>query len=109
MKNWGWMLCFLLGPVNTMLAQKHDSLIEIEVIDYQIELAQGFKQEKIKISGALNSTQNLGEALRELSPIFVRSYGSNGIATLSLRGSSSNHSRVTWNNIDISSPNLGLV
>jgi vitamin B12 transporter len=109
MKNWGWILCFLLGPVNTMLAQKHDSLIEIEVIDYQIELAQGFKQEKIKISGALNSTQNLGEALRELSPIFVRSYGSNGIATLSLRGSSSNHSRVTWNNIDISSPNLGLV
>ncbi len=109
MKKWGWILGFLLAVSNTIWGQKHDSLLEVEVLDYQLELAPGFKQESLKVSEDLNSTQNLGEALRELSPIFVRSYGSNGIATLSLRGTSSNHTRVTWNNIDISSPNLGLV
>ena len=109
MKKWGWILGVLLAVSNTIWGQKHDSLLEVEVLDYQLELAPGFKQESLKVSEDLNSTQNLGEALRELSPIFVRSYGSNGIATLSLRGTSSNHTRVTWNNIDISSPNLGLV
>jgi vitamin B12 transporter len=109
MKNWGWILGILLAVPSTFWGQKHDSLLEVEVLDYQIELAPGFKQESLKVSEDLNSTQNLGEALRELSPIFVRSYGSNGIATLSLRGTSSSHTRVTWNNIDISSPNLGLV
>ncbi len=109
MKIWTRIFCFIIASHATAWAQKHDSLAEIEVLDYQLELAEGFKQEQIKIRADINSNQNLGEALRELSPIFVRSYGSNGIATLSLRGTSSNHTRVTWNNIDISSPNLGLV
>jgi len=52
---------------------------------------------------------NLAEALKQNTELFVRSYGSNGIATLSVRGTSSNHNKVYWNGLDISPPNLALM
>lgn len=51
---------------------------------------------------------HLGQLLQERTPVFVKGYGSNGIATASLRGTGSSHTKVYWNQLDLGSPSLGL-
>lgn len=68
---------------------------------------------KITVLGgdSLNDFQsfNLAEALKQGSPLFVKSYGANGIGSLNLRGTGASHTKVYWNGIDISPPGLGLM
>ena len=90
-------------------AQPVDTLREAPVVDYRIEAPRSFKETTLR-ADSLNSVTalNLGEALRQTTGIFVKGYGSGGIATLSLRGTGANHTKVYWNNLDVSSPSLGL-
>lgn len=46
-------------------------------------------------------TQTLGELLSENSLIYVKSLGQGGLSTSSFRGTSSNHTQVNWNGINI--------
>ena len=84
-------------------------LREVPVVDYEIQADKSFKEERMPADSlVLSSRQNLGEALRQSTGIFVKSYGGNGVATLSLRGTGASHTKVYWNNLDISSPSLAL-
>lgn len=51
--------------------------------------------------------KDLGSLLSLSSPVFVKAYGQGGISTASFRGSSAQHTSVSWNGIQLNSPMLG--
>lgn len=55
----------------------------------------------------LNITKNLSDILSENSVMYIKSMGQGGVALASFRGTSSNHTQVTWNDINISTTNFG--
>ncbi len=52
---------------------------------------------------------DLSSLLSENSPVFIKSYGKGSLATASFRGTSASHTKVSWNNISLNSPMLGMV
>src|ERR1044072_8579333 len=52
--------------------------------------------------------QNIGTLLAQQVPVFVKSYGFNGLATLSFRGASAAQSQVYWNGIPLQNAALGI-
>jgi len=52
--------------------------------------------------------QNLANLLSQQEPVFVKSYGFNGLATLNFRGSSAAQSAVLWNGVPIQNAALGI-
>jgi len=56
-----------------------------------------------------NITNSLAEVLSQNSTIFIKSYGRATLSTASFRGTAPSHTQVTWNDIKINSPMLGMV
>jgi iron complex outermembrane receptor protein len=54
-----------------------------------------------------NANNSLADILRSGSPLFVKTYGPGGIATVSLRGAGASHTVVTWNGVSLNSPMAG--
>jgi iron complex outermembrane receptor protein len=52
--------------------------------------------------------RSLNHLLAEQSPVFVKQYGVNSMATIGFRGASAAQSAVLWNGIPISSPAMGV-
>lgn len=52
-------------------------------------------------------TFSIADMLSKSSPAFIKSYGRGTMATVSFRGTSSSHTRVTWNGMRINSPLFG--
>ena len=52
-------------------------------------------------------TTNLAELLSANTPVFIKSYGRGSSATASFRGTSANHTRLTWNGMALNSPMRG--
>ncbi len=50
---------------------------------------------------------DLGELLRNESPIFIKSYGLGSLATTSFRGGSASHTAILWNGFNLGSPMNG--
>lgn len=50
---------------------------------------------------------SLSELISDNSTIYIKSQGRGAMATASFRGTSSNHTQVSWNGISINSPTLG--
>ena len=55
------------------------------------------------------SNENLSELLSENSSIFIKYQGKGALATASFRGTNASHTKVSWNNINLNSPLLGMV
>jgi len=55
-----------------------------------------------------NSLSSLSEILLSQSPIFIKTYGSGSLATLSFRGTTANHTGIFWNGFSIEPPNIGM-
>lgn len=122
----GWVLLVGLFLCGTISGQISDSLAkEIALIDsnkihhfrsvdifayYLFGPNRNYKTTWIG-RDSINDYQsfNLAEALKQGSPLFVKSYGANGIGSLNLRGTGASHTKVYWNGIDISPPGLGLM
>lgn len=51
--------------------------------------------------------QNINDLLQFNTPIVFRNYGPGQLSTVSFRGTSSNHTAVLWNGVNINSPSLG--
>lgn len=84
-------------------------LDEAQVTEFLVKADNTFKEERISADSlAQIGRLTLGEALRDYTGIFVKSYGGNGVATLSFRGTGASHTKVFWNNLDVGSPMLGL-
>lgn len=52
--------------------------------------------------------QSVANLLSQQVPVFIKSYGFNGVATLNFRGSSSAQSQVLWNGVPLQNAALGL-
>ncbi len=52
--------------------------------------------------------QNIANLLSQQEPVFIKSYGFNGLATLNFRGSSAAQSEVLWNGVPIQNAALGI-
>lgn len=92
------------------IAQKDTiHLNEIEVKEFRLKANSSFKEDLIKTDSITKKGRyTLAEALRENTGIFVKSYGGNGIATLSFRGTGASQTKLYWNDLDMGSPMLGL-
>ena len=54
-------------------------------------------------------TISLSQLLIQHSPVFIKTYGPGGTATASFRGTTSSHTLVLWNGLQLNSPSLGEV
>lgn len=50
---------------------------------------------------------SLADLLAQSAPVFIKSYGRGGPATVSMRGSSASHTEVLWNGFSLNSPMMG--
>lgn len=100
---------FLLAFSQKAQTDTSQHLEEITISEsHWIEASENHYKVSLKDTINENLALNLAEQLKQGSPIFVKSYGSNGIATLNLRGTGSGHTKVYWNGLDISPAGLGL-
>ena len=53
-------------------------------------------------------SQNSSEQLSLLMPVYIKNYGNNMSAGISMRGTGSEHTAVNWNGININNPMLGV-
>ena len=104
-------LLYLLILFSLPLFGQYDTIKIKEVVISRKQIASenpGFKKTVID-SGLLLKYSNFSfsELLSGCSPLFIKSYGSGGTATVSFRGTGASHTQVAWNGININSPMLG--
>lgn len=112
-----WLICFLPGFVqaqtltDTLQEQKVKAQRERKISndDKVNRFAPG--QKVIAIDSAtkqLYEQQSLAQLLSRQVPVFVKSYGFNGLSTLNFRGSSAAQSQVYWNGVPLQNAALGI-
>ena len=103
-------LCFSFVSFATddiVLRGKH--LPEVEVIGKRPLKEIGTTQTKMDSTVLKeNIALSVADVLTFNSPIFVKSYGRATLSTVSFRGTSASHTQVTWNDMKISNPMLGM-
>jgi iron complex outermembrane receptor protein len=68
----------------------------------------GFKIMHLDSSVIRNYSQNtLADLISENSAIYIKSYGSGGLATASFRGTGAGHTQIAWNGINLNNPMIG--
>jgi len=70
----------------------------------------GMKQTDVDSTVLLDKRSlSLSDLLSENTSVFIRNHGRGALATASFRGTSSSHTQVNWNGININSPMAGMV
>ncbi|HAS43220.1 MAG TPA: hypothetical protein DCS93_22260 [Microscillaceae bacterium] len=108
----GWLFLFLVIP--NVQAQQ-DTTIGGEVLKevriYGIPLEKYATGSKvIALDSALLATSNattLARVLQQQSPIYIKAYGNEMLATASFRGTGAGHTAVLWNGLNINSLTAG--
>ncbi len=92
-----------------LFAQVDTSLVfdEVLIVGSSLDFAEGKQEEQIESKELIK--QEFPDLLNQRSGIHIRSYGLGSLATGSLRGGSSGHTLVLWNNVPLQSPLLGLL
>jgi vitamin B12 transporter len=107
------LFLFFIFFVLKVSAHMNDSIYPISGVEIKADkisiFSAGLKMEKID-STTLSIRQgvSLATLLSEQTPVFLRSYGSGGISTLTLRGTNSSQSGIFWNGINLNQPNMGM-
>jgi vitamin B12 transporter len=112
-------LSMMFSPINCVIAQSvKDSLLhEINVTGKQStssdtrvnDFSPGQKIKAIDTATLQQyQLQSMANLLSQQVSVFVKSYGFNGLATLSFRGSSAAQSQVLWNGVPIQNTALGV-
>lgn len=102
-------ICFVLN----VSAQVNDSIHTISGVEVKANrisiFSAGLKIEKIdSTSLSIRQGASIATLLSEQYPVFIRSYGPGGVATLLIRGTNSSQSGIFWNGINLSQPNMGM-
>jgi vitamin B12 transporter len=113
---WSGLLCGLLLLAPDLHAQWQDTLKEVSISDHKDTsgdvrrlFAAGQQVQKIDaIYKTMYQSQSIATLLSQQTPVFVKSYGINGMATMSFRGASAAQSAVLWNGVPILNPALGV-
>lgn len=83
--------------------------VENSTNDHRKDFTAG--QQKVEIDSTIllfYQHQSMSKVIEDQSTAFIKSYGINGISTMSIRGASAAQSAVFWNGIPISNPSSGL-
>lgn len=109
------LACYGSLTSETYAQSLQDTLHEVQVSDRaQVQDARaGFTagQQVQTISSVYKEVyqvQSLAGLLSQQTPVFIKSYGVNSMATLSFRGASAAQSAVLWNGVPILNPALGV-
>ena len=51
---------------------------------------------------------SVADVLRQLSPVYIKNYGVSNLASVSVRGTTSNQTALVWNGIQINTPSNGI-
>ncbi|MBL4593782.1 MAG: TonB-dependent receptor plug domain-containing protein [Flavobacteriales bacterium] len=95
-----WQTSFSQGAKDTI------NIESVEIVAKKIPAA--YKTTKLDSSSISESTK-LSDLLQEHSPIFIKTYGSGSLATVSFRGTGASHTSVLWNDISLNSPMNGQI
>ena len=99
------ILIFVISTLWYKASCQSDTLLlpEIEVIEPPSFTNVPGQAKRIftELEGLQSKSVGLGEILNMQSNVFVKSYGSSGISTLSVRGSGASHTGIVWNGFDI--------
>lgn len=108
----GLILLFFLHAVVSASGQRKDSVLLPEAVVIGIPEAIFLKGSTVHaMDSAVRRnflSHHLGDALPAEFPIYFRSYGNGMLSTISLRGTSPEHTAVLWNGININNFSLGL-
>lgn len=106
------VLFMLLLHVNLLLGQIYEDSVQLEEVRiYGMPLKEytaGSKVEHIDSTALkLYASNNMAELLSQRSPLYFKIYGAGMTSTVAFRGTSSSHTAVLWNGININSISLG--
>lgn len=92
-------------------AQARDSVLQLREVQFEAQSkkdAQGLKQVHIdSVYLRENASFNLADLMAKQN-IYIKTYDA-GLATVSMRGTSTSHTKMYWNDMPLNSPMLGLV
>ena len=102
-------LFFWMFATATIAQDSYDTSVllqEISINSYRFEqFSEGSKQQKIDSSSKANHVAStVAEALNSLTTLYLKSYGISGNTSISLRGTSSAHTAILWNGINLQDP-----
>lgn len=114
-KSWVFLLLILFSVQTSFAQNLKDTIYQIPTVSVSSEML--FKKHSagmqvVKIDSATiqeNIGNDLGGMLSENSQVFIKSNGRGAFSTASFRGTSSNHTQVTWNGMPLNSPLIGMV
>lgn len=52
---------------------------------------------------------DISSLLSENTSVFIKSYGKSSLSTASFKGTNASHTKLTWNNVELNSPLMGIV
>ena len=109
-----FLILSILFTLNfTSLAQNDTILLDyVEISASAINNKVQEKAMERKIDTAIikkMQTVSLSQLLIQHSPVFIKTYGPGGTASASFRGTTSSHTLVLWNGLQLNSPSLGEV
>lgn len=102
-------LFFCLLATASIAQNSYDTSVllhEISINSYRFEhFSEGSKHQKIDSSSKANHVAStVAEALNSLTTLYLKSYGISGNTSISLRGTSSAHTAILWNGINLQDP-----
>jgi iron complex outermembrane receptor protein len=105
-------LLFISSAINGFTQPLNDTLAlpEFEVRSNYVVDNLGFKRTRLDsslLAPSLNA--DLSTILSQHTTIFIKSYGNGTLSTPSFRGTTSQHTQVEWNGINLGNPMLGQV
>ena len=107
------ILSILFTLTLTSVAQNDTILLDyVEISASAINNKVQEKAMERKIDTAIMQrlqTASLSQLLIQHSPVFIKTYGPGGTASASFRGTTSSHTLVLWNGLQLNSPSLGEV
>ncbi|RYU93324.1 TonB-dependent receptor [Emticicia agri] len=110
-KGWPLVIAWFLLSSGYVFAQTDSTqmLDEVSVKSFApTRFMAGLKIQRLDSASLQQAKfQTLADFLSFLAPVNFRPYGSGQLTTIGLRGTSSNHTAVLWNGININSPSTG--
>jgi len=100
------------GPSVAQNLQLNDTILlpDVEIIEKTaLQSKDVFQRTLDTLSMQAMRSTGLADLLSQHSAVFVKNYGPGTLSTVSLRGTSANHTLVLWNDLPINAPMLGQV
>jgi iron complex outermembrane receptor protein len=108
------LLVILLCVSPFMRGQVLDTIIELDPVTITASRVHVFAVGQVlQAADSLDAEESpgasAGDVISGMTSVHLRNYGAGTLTTASVRGTSANHTGLTWNGLRISPPNIGYV